>query len=176
VSDAETCEHNLNMRDEKPYSDKKQRMLDFLTANPVAVLSTVTPDGDPHGAVIYFSVDRQFVVSIMTKSETRKYDNLVHHNHAMLTVLDAETQTTVQLTGVATEVTDPDFVNSTLEMDMLASMKTSYSMMPPIEKLEAGEYVAFKIRPVQVRMAVYARPDPGEYTELFETVEGSELR
>jgi hypothetical protein len=48
--------------------------------------------------------------------------------------------------------------------------------MPAIEKLEAGKYVAFVIQPVQVRMAVYARPDPGEYTELFETVEGSELR
>jgi hypothetical protein len=74
------------------------------------------------------------------------------------------------------EVTDPDFVNNALEKSMLASMNTSYSRMPAIEKLEAGKYVAFVIQPVQVRMAVYARPDPGEYTELFETVEGSELR
>jgi uncharacterized pyridoxamine 5'-phosphate oxidase family protein len=150
-------------RDSESYSDTKQRMLDFLSATQVGVLSTVTPDGDPHGAVIYFSIDRQFVVSILTKAETRKYDNMVHNNHAMLTVFDAETQTTVQLTGVATEVTDPDFVNSALEMDMLASMKTSYSRMPAIEKLEAGKYVAFVIQPVQVRMAVYARPDPGDY-------------
>jgi pyridoxine/pyridoxamine 5'-phosphate oxidase len=162
-------------RDAESYSDTKQRMLNFLSSTQVGVLSTVTPDGDPHGAVIYFSIDRQFVVSILTKKETRKYDNLVHHNHAMLTVFDVETQTTVQVTGIATEITDSDFVNSALEMDMLASMNTSYSRMPAIEKLEAGKYVAFKIKPVQVRMAVYARPDPGEYTELFETVEGSEL-
>jgi general stress protein 26 len=161
--------------DAKSYSVTKQRMLDFLMSTPVGVLSTVTPDGDPHGAVIYFSIDDQFVVTMLTKGDTRKYDNLVHNNHAMLTVFDVETQTTTQLTGVASEITDPDFVNSALEMDMIASMNTSYSRMPAIEKLEAGKYVAFKIKPVQVRMAVYARPDPGEYTELFETVEGSEL-
>lgn len=164
-----------NKSDAKSYSDTKQRMLDFLKSTPVAVLSTVTPDGDPHGAVIYFSIDDQFVVTMLTKGDTRKYDNLVHHNHALLTVFDVETQTTAQLTGVASEVTDPDFINNALEMDMIASMNTSYSRMPAIEKLEAGKYVAFKIKPVQVRMAVYARPDPGEYTELFETVEGSEL-
>jgi general stress protein 26 len=162
--------------DAESYSDTKQRMLDFLISTPYGVLSTITPDNNPHGAVIYFSIDNKFVVSILTKAETRKYDNLVHNNHAMLTAFDPETQTTVQLTGVASEVTDPEFVNNALEKSMLASMNTSYSRMPAIEKLEAGKYVAFVIQPVQVRMAVYARPDPGEYTELFETVEGSELR
>ena len=162
-------------RDAESYSDTKQRMLDFLSAKQVGVLSTVTPDGDPHGVVIYFSIDKQFLVSMLTKVETRKYDNLVHYNHAMLTVFDAETQTTVQLTGLAEEITDPDFVNNSLEMDILASMNTSHSRMPAIEKLEAGKYVAFKIRPVQVRMEVFARPDPSEYTELFEAIEGSRL-
>jgi general stress protein 26 len=157
------------------YSDKKQRIYDFLSGNPVAVLSTVTPDGDPHGAVIYFSIDKQFVVSFLTKSGTRKYDNLKHNDHAMITVFEPHTQTTVQLTCKATEITDPYKINLVAQKNMNASVKTSDGGIPAIIKLDAGDCVAFWLKPVQVRMAVYARPDSGDYTELFETLEPFEL-
>lgn len=51
------------------------------------------------------------------------------------------------------------------------SLKTSDAGLPRLSKLQAGPYVAFTAKPVQVRMAVYARQDPGNYDELFETVE-----
>lgn len=152
-------------------SDKKQRIHDFLFATSVGVLSSVNPEGDPHGAVIYFSINEQSVITFLTKSGTRKYDNLKHHDHAMLTVFDAKSQTTVQITGRATEITDNYDINEIAEKTLTASIKTSDGGMPPIMKLKAGEYVAFKIEPVQIRMAVYARSDPGDYAELFETVD-----
>lgn len=155
-------------------SDKKQRMYDFLFATSLGVLSSVDPDGNPHGATIYFTINRDFEVSFVTKSGTRKYDNLIHNNHVMLTVFEALTQTTVQVTGLAQEVEDGFTMNQIAARVLGTSLRTSDAGITPLSKLEAGDFVAFTINPMQVRMAVYARPDPGDYSELFETVESFE--
>jgi hypothetical protein len=49
-------------------------------------------------------------------------------------------------------------------------MQTSEAGVPPISKLHAGDYVAYRISPKQIRMAMFIRPDPGGY-ELFETID-----
>jgi hypothetical protein len=58
--------------DAESYSDTKQRMLDFLISTPYGVLSTITPDNNPHGAVIYFSIDNKFVGFNTDKSRNQK--------------------------------------------------------------------------------------------------------
>lgn len=158
------------------FSDRKQRIYDFLHTTPVGVLSSTDPDGGPHGAVVYFSVDKQFVVSLLTKTDTRKYDNLMHNDHVMLTVFELQTQTVAQIVGRAAEVKDAREMNAIARKVLRAGAKTSPVALPPIVKLQAGAYVAFKIMPAQVRMAVYARPDPGDYSELFESIEAFELK
>lgn len=152
---------HMQLKGENTFSDRQKRIFTFLRENPIGVLSTITPDGNPHGAVVYFRVDKDFTVSILTKTDTRKYDNLVHNDHAMLTVFEAATQATVQITGRAEELLDSYEVNGIAGTILGISMSTSDSGVPPISKLDAGEYTAFRIRPVQVRMAVYARPDSG---------------
>jgi uncharacterized pyridoxamine 5'-phosphate oxidase family protein len=157
------------------YSDRKQRIHDFLSQTAVGVLSTVNPDGEPHGVVIYFNINQDFRITFLTRAGTRKYDNLKHHNHLMLTVFDVATQTTAQVTGQAIEITDNYEINQVAAGMLATSLKISEPGLPPITKLEAGDYVAFTIHPLQIRMAVYARPDPGEYTELFESIESFEF-
>ena len=159
-------------------SKRQERIYNFLRSNPVGVLSTVGPDGDPHGAVIYFTIDKRFMISFLTKSDTRKYDNLKHHSRIMLTSFDQATQTTAQIMGNTVEITDNYEINAVAGAILGASLDTSVAGtgLPPISKLQAGSYVALGINPVQIRMATYARPDPGDYTELFDTIESFELR
>ena len=157
------------------FSDRKQRFYEFLDNNPVGVLSTVTPDGDPHGVVIYYVIDKNFIISFLTRAETRKRDNIKHNNHVMLTVYEPRTQTTVQIVGTAKEVTDSYEVNGIAGAVMGVSTKIANTGLPPISKLEAGSYVGFRITPEQIRMAVYSRPDPGEYGDIFESIESFDL-
>lgn len=153
------------------FSDREQRIFDFLFNTSVGVLSSTDPDGNPHGAVIYYSINRNFEVAFLTKSNTKKYDNIVRNKHVMLTVFDPLTQTTVQVTGIAKEIKDGSAVKGTAVRVLGTSLKSSNAGLMPISKLEAGSFTAFRINPVQVRMAVYARPDHGNYNELFETIE-----
>jgi len=158
------------------FSDRQQRIYGFLHSNPIGVLSSVSPDGEPHGSVIYFTIDNDFQVSFVTKQDTRKYDNLKRHDHVLLTVYEPQAQTVAQVTGKAVEIKDSFEINAVAGAILAASLKTSDGGLPPISKLEAGSFVGFRINPDQIRLAVYARPDPGDYSDLFETIECFELR
>ena len=162
-------------KDPSVLSDRKQRIYDFLKSTPVGVLSTVSPDSNPHGVVIYFDIDKQFRVVFLTQSHTRKHDNLIHNNHVMLTVFDTETQAVAQITGRAYEIQDSYDVNGIAGRVFARSRKINKVGLMPINKLEVGPYVAFEIDPVQIRMAVYARPDPGDYEKIFESIESFDL-
>lgn len=157
------------------FSDRRKRMFNFLQQNPTGVLSSVTPDGEPHGVVVYYMVRPDLSISFLTKVGTRKYDNLVHDDRVHLTVFEPKTQAVVQVAGHASEVKNSTEMNAIAGAIQRATLRTSVAGIPPIAKLRAGVYAAFTIAPSQIRMAVYARPDPGSYSEIFESVESFDV-
>lgn len=150
--------------------ESRRRIYNFLAHQPIGVLSTVDPNGNPHGAVIYYSIGKDFSITFTTKQKTKKFDNLTHSNHAMLVVYEAMSQTTVQVTGTVEEITDKDEADAAFRTMLATSMATSEAGLPPITKLQAGPYVALRIKPLQIRMAIFARPDPGGY-DMYESIE-----
>ncbi len=64
-------------------SENNRRIFEFLQSEPVGVLATTNQDGSPQAAVIYFSVDEDFVITFTTKSETKKYTNLQNNNQVI---------------------------------------------------------------------------------------------
>lgn len=151
-------------------SEKQAHIMDFLQKNRIGVLATVDPNGEPHAATIYFTVDSNMNIAFITKTETKKHDNIQHNDHVVLIVFEANTQTTVQVKGMASVVTDPVKEQEIFAEILKVSMDTSESGIPPISKLRAGEYVVYTIKSKEIRMAVYIRPDPGDYETLFETI------
>lgn len=162
-------------KDTDKLSEKERRIFNYLDSNPVGVLATLGPDGKPHAAVIYFSVDRHFNIFFVTKTGTRKHSNMQYNNAAMLVVFDKETQTTVQVAGTAKQLNSVTESQKVFEDILKAAMQTSIEGVPPIAKLHAGYYAAYHLTPIQIRMAVFARPDAGDYDRIFETIEAHEL-
>lgn len=160
---------------EANFSDKKTRIFDFLRSQPIGILSTVTPEGKPHGSVIYFGVDENGHISFLTKTGTRKYANLKDNPAAVLNAVEPTSQTTVQITGDATELPE-NSVKMVADSIIESAIKTSDSGTPPLFKLEEGDFAAFRLTPSRITMAVYARPTNGSYNELFETLEADELK
>ena len=157
------------------FSDRQRRIHDFLVEHPVGVLASVNPDGHPHAAVIYHVVDDDFSVYFLTKVRTRKHANLTAHKQVMLTVFDASSQAVAQISGSAEELTDSYDVNEIAGRVLAACLRQGRRGLPPIAKLKAGPYTAFRIVPEQIKMAVYSRPGKDEYGEMFESLECFEL-
>jgi general stress protein 26 len=141
----------------------------FLKKHNVGVLATVTADHEPHATAIYYLIDSSFTISFITKTNTKKADNLQHNNHAVLLVYEAESQTTVQTTGVVSEVKDMLKINELFTQVIYASIETGKTSVPPIAKLEEGDYVAYQLKPKQVHMAVFSHSASGSYEHLFKT-------
>lgn len=150
-------------------AETKQAVHDFLRTHPTGVLSTTDEDGGPRAAVVYFTVLDDFSVTFATKKETKKHENLQRDPRAMFVVYEASSQTTVQIQGHAEVITDPDESMQIIEQVSSIASATSESGEMAISKLEAGDFVAYQLLPTQIRMAVFARPDPGGY-DIFETI------
>lgn len=149
--------------------DGQTEAFNFLDKHKVGVLATVDPNGDPHAAAIYYFIDEDFTISFVTKAGTKKAGNLQQNNHAVLVVYEAESQTTVQVTGIVTEVTDIVEVNQIFTKAIYASIDTAKKSVPPLARLKEGDYVGYRLTPKQVRMAVFSHAKSGEYGDLFST-------
>lgn len=79
----------------------------YLNDLSTGVLSTVSPDGYPHGAVIYFALDQELNFYFITKAGSKKASFLSANNKASITTLDSTRPRTVQAMGLVEEVADP---------------------------------------------------------------------
>lgn len=155
----------------QPVSEESvERIYSFLKTQRSGVLSTVNKQGHPHGTVVYFSIDKAFNVSFMTKRDTRKNQNIIHNNHVSFVVFEPSTQTTAQISGKAQDISEQPEAQEVFRAMLKAAFDTSSSGMPPISKIYAGHYLTYRIKPEHISMAVFARPDPGGY-EMFETID-----
>jgi uncharacterized pyridoxamine 5'-phosphate oxidase family protein len=166
----ENMEHSQKSKQPIEDADLRERIHDFMKKYPIGVLSTVTPSGSPHAAVIYFSVDDKLTLRFTTKKGTRKHKNIQHDSHVMFVCFDAKSQTEVQVAGKATLITNTDEENLAFDGMLQASLHASKEGVPPLNKLDTGEFEAYRIEPSKITMEVYGRPDSGGY-EMFETID-----
>lgn len=80
----------------------KDEALKFLREQRTAVISTVSPAGEPESAVITFIADDGFDLYFVTRKSSRKYKNILQSPKVSVVVgFDPEKPTTLQMQGVA---------------------------------------------------------------------------
>ena len=135
--------------------EQRHKIYQFLKEHPVGVLATVDPQGDPHASTIFFSVDDQLNITFTTKRGTEKHANIVNHATVMLASYDAANQAAAQASGKAVEITDQQEVLDVFRGTLQASQKTGEDEVPPIAKISAGPYVAYKLTPDNIWLNEY---------------------
>lgn len=79
--------------------------VEFLNKRDIGVLSTIERTGSLRGAAVYYVVKDGYVY-FMTKENTRKARNIIANEHVAFTVFDEQGLETIQLAGMAEQVTD----------------------------------------------------------------------
>jgi general stress protein 26 len=156
--------------------ENAKRVLTFLESQNTGVLCTNGIDGRPYGSVVYFSAHQDSVVTFTTKEHTMKSQNIDKDADVMLVVFDAEQQATLQLSGRAQEIDDTLKATEILHETMDDSLETSGRTIPPVAKLEAGDFVAYKIVPTDIKMAVFNSAEFRSYDEQFITLTAEDLK
>lgn len=132
----------------------------YLKDLAVAVLSTVTPEGKPYAAIVYFLTDPDLHFYFLTKSDTKKSKNLEANTAAALTIVDPHSPRTVQATGKVEEVEDAarytEIINKISEEN---AKGTGFYWPPPLSKLDSeGDLVLYKFTPDWLRLADFTEP------------------
>ena len=151
-------------------SDDNPRIRDFLTTHSIGILATADDSGVPHAATIYFAIDPDFSIYFMTKERTQKNYNLQNNPHAALAVYDAKSQSTVQIQGDVTRVTDQERLRQIYERILGITRTSSDGEKPPVDKLDAGDYVAYSLQPNTLKMAEFVKAEHPPVGELFDVI------
>ncbi len=130
------------------------KIMRYIEHNPAAVLSTTGDDG----AVVYVIVASYGRLGFVTKTQTQKYANIVKHPEVSLTFFNETEGTTLQATGKAFVADSAD-----LKDYILDKMQKAHAIMadwlPPVTKINAGEYAVMGIELTYARLAEYQGVD-----------------
>lgn len=110
---------------------------------PLGVISTVSPDNKPESASMYYICDSALNVYFVTRSESRKYKNLLQNQHASFVITSEHPPKTIQLEGTVKEVTDA--AEQLNYFEKLVRKATEGTAIPPVSQVPNGEMKFMKI-------------------------------
>ncbi len=155
--DVATGRHTPEAADLPALQNVSEEGLNFLKGHDLAVLSTVDRTGNVHGAVVYYLVDQNNFVYILTKSGTSKGQNIHVHGQVALTVQEPGTLQTIQLQGNAEVETNQLTKDKVFSEIVKPRTYRSEKQLPPVTKLHEGAYVVIRINPKQISFHDYAK-------------------
>lgn len=137
-------------------SEKYIKIAEYINNNPIAIFGTVGDGGAPHGAAVYVCPDEEkHIVYFLTKNETKKYTNILSCDRVSLTIVNPGQNSTLQATGKAFTVHDSQALDA-ITKRMVRANTLSADWIPPISKLEAGQYVVVGIQLSHARLAEFS--------------------
>lgn len=154
--------------------DQNPEIAEFLERNHVAVLATANKTSAmPHAAVVYYSVTSSFNLYFVTKDGTAKSKNIDSNPQVALAVYEAASQRTAQISGTAQRVNDPEKLNTALDLMAQHSQQTSQNSELPIARLDAGNFVLYRVIPNSIRLDDYKYGVSGQIFEVATSAEES---
>lgn len=134
------------------------QMVSYVNNHQLAVLSTVAPDGKPFAVTLYVVSDEYLNLFFMTKTETTKHRNMSSNPYVFVTFSDEKDLSTLQLSGKA-EPIDPK-TDSQVTYNLLKGLRIKINEEKiPIAKLNAGDYVIYKIDVSRATLTNYHAKD-----------------
>lgn len=117
----------------------------FLQTHSLGVLSTADRTGEVYGAVVYYVVDADDNIYILTKSDTQKARNVTAHHQAALTIYDEFELKTLQIRGLANHESSQEVKDRVTKLVTAPKQFGNRVAKPPVIKLNAGMFVAIKL-------------------------------
>lgn len=139
--------YNLDMN-----TQLHEHITQFLTLvkGNLASISTVSADGKPHSASVYFTFDDSLAIYFATRMGSRKYQNLLNNPSVAFLVSSINPPTTLQLEGVANLVTDSG--DQRTYFTQILEKATKDHAIPPISQMMDSELAIIKITPNFARL------------------------
>lgn len=124
------------------------RARDFLKEHPLGTLATLSKDRVPELSVVYFFLDTDFNCFFITKTSTRKFENINNNPTGTLMVADEDSLTSVELYGTIEIVMEPtEIARIITEFQNIASVRKFDYWVPPLSQVEGNQFAVCKLKP-----------------------------
>lgn len=153
----------------KTSSAVAKRIIKELSSMRVGTLGVITEQNTVHLSAVYYSLAEDFVISFATKANTKKHQLLQKNGNVQLLVFDEAKQLTIQITGIAHQVSDTTLENQIIDNAYWIAARTA-DEAPPIAKIHAGEFVAYQILPMRITMSHFLPEEDADYA-TFESLD-----
>jgi uncharacterized protein YhbP (UPF0306 family) len=134
----------------------------FLHDHEVGVLSTIDRTGVLHGAAIYYFLNMDNRICMVTKAGTQKARDMFGHEQVALTIFDEQTAQTVQMRGEAEVVNDAETRQAIIAKLVKLRLYGDNALLPPVTTIHEDGYVALQITPTEIKFHDYKQSQKAE--------------
>lgn len=119
----------------------------FLHSHHIGTLSSVNRTGNVTGAVVYYFVNSDDNIYILTKTDTHKAHNIFAHHQVALTVYSSKLRQTLQVQGIAEVESDNDIKDFVFSELTRPCKYEDGQDLPPVTKIKDGGFMVIRIKP-----------------------------
>lgn len=135
------------------FSDQASK---FLAEHTIGTLSTVDINGNVHGAVIYYLAQGEMNIYFVSRTGTTKIRDIELHQEVALTIFEASSAQTLQISGKARHENDQDTIDYVFNNIVKQRPYSGVMLMPPVTALkDSGDYIVICIEPTEVKFSDY---------------------
>lgn len=127
----------------------------FLASHELATFSSIDPKGNVHGAAVYYTFDKQGHVYVVTQMGTTKAHDVANYPQVAITITDADTMKSLQISGLATFETSPEVSEKVYKRILHPRLHGKEVDMPPLLYMEKGEYIIIRVTPTSYSYHTY---------------------
>ncbi len=145
----------------------KQDAYDFLSKIPLGVFGTVSNENEPHLSTLFYVVDTDLNFYFITRSHTKKVENIARGSKVSIVISDRRSFTTAQVQGTAVQLSGIDKIKVIFKMftdvyrnQDIIEKGNLFNWAPPISNIEKGDIVIFEVKPDWIRYADYKNTSP----------------
>lgn len=137
-----------------------EKILEYLAKQKVVALSTSDEHGVLHSAAVYVYAKQPKQWFVMTKSDTKKARNLTSQRRFSAVAYERHDNSTIQVRGVASTEENSDTIGEVMNaMAKIYGSERDY--LPPIAKIQAGDYVIIRLEIEWLRFAKFGGASAG---------------
>ena len=136
------------------HSELSTKAYEHIKARPLCTFGSVDEEGSPCLASVYVFIEPDFSCYFITKTQSRKFENVQARPSCALLSSSEETLFSVEVKGQVSVVGDTLMVVAITDRfrEMIAREKGNF-WEPPIAQIQSGEYVVCTLTPQSVRIS-----------------------
>lgn len=128
----------------------REKALEYLKGQALMVLATSDPDGAPYASTMLYVVDDDLNFYFITREDTKKARHLAANPKAALSI-GCSSPMNIQAQG-AVEMIEDETLRTGLFARLAEAGGKVGDFWPPILRIEAGDYLLFRIVPSWLRV------------------------